>query len=72
MTPLPPAFGAGGAHTRWVERGKEVNILEDARHSSVFYIRKYFVDNTKNENKIASAKLQSLKSNSPLVMQINQ
>jgi hypothetical protein len=39
----PPAFGAGGGHTRWVERGWGVNILEDARHCSVLYIRKYFV-----------------------------
>jgi hypothetical protein len=39
--PPPPAFGAGGGHTRWVERG--VNILEDARHSSVLYVCKYFV-----------------------------
>jgi hypothetical protein len=31
----PPAFDAGGGHTRWVERGWGVNILEDARHSSV-------------------------------------
>ncbi len=42
--PLPPgecvpAFG----HTRWVERGVGVNILEDARHCSVLYICKYFV-----------------------------
>ncbi len=28
---------------RWVERGWGVNILEDARHCSVLYIRKYFV-----------------------------
>ena len=28
-----PAFGAGGGHTHWVERG--VTILEDARHSIV-------------------------------------
>jgi hypothetical protein len=26
-----------------VERGRGVNILEDARHSSVLYIYKYFV-----------------------------
>jgi hypothetical protein len=38
-----PAFGAVGGHTRWVERGWGVNILEDARHSSVLYICKYFV-----------------------------
>ncbi len=39
-----PAFGAGGGHNRWVERGGGwVNILEDARHCSVLYIRKYFV-----------------------------
>jgi hypothetical protein len=38
---VPPAFGAGGGHTGWVEKG--VNILEDARHSSVLYIREYFV-----------------------------
>jgi hypothetical protein len=41
----PPAFDAGGGHTRWVERGVEggVNILEDARHGSVLYICRYFV-----------------------------
>jgi hypothetical protein len=39
----PPAFGAGEGHTRWAERGWGVNILEDARHSSVLYICKYFV-----------------------------
>jgi hypothetical protein len=39
----PPAFSAGGGHTRWVERGMGVNILEDARHSSVLCICKYFV-----------------------------
>jgi hypothetical protein len=39
----PPAFGAGGGHTRWVERGWGLNILKDARHCSVLYIRKYFV-----------------------------
>ncbi len=39
----PPAFGAGGWHTRWVERGWGVNILEDARHSSVLYICRYFL-----------------------------
>ncbi len=37
----PPAFGAGGGHTRCVERGWGVNILEDARHCSVLYICKY-------------------------------
>jgi hypothetical protein len=36
----PPAFGAGGGHTRWVERGWGVNILEDVRHSSVLYVCK--------------------------------
>ncbi len=39
----PPAFGAGGGHTRWVERGWGVNILEDARHCSELYVCKYFV-----------------------------
>jgi hypothetical protein len=41
----PPFLGAGGGHTRWMERGLGggVNILEDARHSSVLYICKYFV-----------------------------
>ncbi len=41
----PPAFvgGGGGGLTRWVERGWGVNILEDARHCSVLFIRKYFV-----------------------------
>jgi hypothetical protein len=38
----PPAFGSGGGHTRWVERGWGVNILEDARRY-VLYICKYFV-----------------------------
>ncbi len=32
---VPPAFVAGVGHTRRVERGVGVNILEDARHSSV-------------------------------------
>jgi hypothetical protein len=40
---VPPAFGAGGGHTRWEEKGWGVNILVDARHSSVLYICKYFV-----------------------------
>jgi hypothetical protein len=39
---VPPAFGAGGGHTRWVEMGWGVNSLEDARHCSVLYC-KYFV-----------------------------
>ncbi len=39
----PPAFGAVGGHTRWVERGWGVNNSEDARHCSVLYICKYFV-----------------------------
>jgi hypothetical protein len=39
----PAAFGAGGGHTRWVERGWGFNILEDAKNCSVLYIRKYFV-----------------------------
>jgi hypothetical protein len=45
--PSPPGecvpFRTGGGHTRWVERGWGVNMLEDARHCSVLYIRKYFV-----------------------------
>jgi hypothetical protein len=40
---VPPAFGAGGGHTRWVERGWGFNSSEDARHCSVLYICKYFV-----------------------------
>jgi hypothetical protein len=34
-----PAFGAGGGHTRWVERESWVNSSgsEDARHCSVLY-----------------------------------
>jgi hypothetical protein len=39
-----PAFGAGGEQTRWVKRGWGVNTLEDARHSSVLFICKYFVE----------------------------
>ncbi len=42
-TPLPLVGGGGGGHTRWVERGWGG---EDARHSSVLYICKYFVSNT--------------------------
>ncbi len=30
----PPAFGAEGGHTCWVERGWGVNSSEDARHCS--------------------------------------
>ncbi len=40
--PHIPPFDAGGGRTRWVERRWGVNILEDARHSSVLYICKYF------------------------------
>ena len=40
---VPPAFGSGGGHTPWVERGWGINILEDGRQCSVLYIRKYFV-----------------------------
>ncbi len=32
---FPPAFGAGGGHAGWVERGWKVNSSEDARHCSV-------------------------------------
>jgi hypothetical protein len=39
----PPAFGAGGGHARWVERGWGVNSSEDVRHCAVLYICKYFV-----------------------------
>jgi hypothetical protein len=41
----PPAFGARGGHTRLVKKGEggQYCILEDARHSSVLYISKYFV-----------------------------
>jgi hypothetical protein len=42
----PPAFGAGGGHTRWVEREWGVNSSEDARHCSVLYICKSFVVNS--------------------------
>ncbi len=44
-------FGAGGGHTPWVDRGRGwLNILEDPRHSSVLYIRKYFVSWTRGWN----------------------
>jgi hypothetical protein len=43
LYPPPPPFGAGGGHTRWVERGWGVNSSEDARHCSVLYKCKYFV-----------------------------
>jgi hypothetical protein len=29
-----------GGHTRWLEGGLGVNILEDVRHSSVLYVCK--------------------------------
>ncbi len=38
----PPAVGAGGGHTRWVERGWGVNSSEDARHCTL-YMKVYFV-----------------------------
>jgi hypothetical protein len=38
----PPAFGAGEDTFAGWREGGGVNILEDARHCSV-YIRKYFV-----------------------------
>ncbi len=38
-----PPFGAGGGHTRWLERGVAGHILEDVRHSSILYVYKYFV-----------------------------
>jgi hypothetical protein len=44
-----PVFGAGGGHTRGVERGVGGQYLEDARHSSVLYICKYFVVRTMRE-----------------------
>jgi len=47
----PPAFGAGGGHTRCVERGWGINCSEDARHCSVLYICKYFVINTNSHLK---------------------
>jgi hypothetical protein len=43
---VPPAFGGGGGggeHTRWLERGVGVNILEDVIHSSVLYVCKYLL-----------------------------
>ncbi len=40
---VPPAFGTGGGHTRWVERGQGANILENTRRSSVLCIFQYFV-----------------------------
>jgi hypothetical protein len=55
---VPPAFDAGGGHTRWVERGWGVNILEDTRHCSVLYICKYFVNVKKlNYLKIALVRI---------------
>jgi hypothetical protein len=45
-TPSPPSeCGGGGTHSPGGE-GVGVNILENARHCSVLYIRKYFVDET--------------------------
>jgi hypothetical protein len=39
----PPAFDARGRTHSLGGEGVGVNILEDARHSSVLYICKYFV-----------------------------
>jgi hypothetical protein len=50
---IPAPFGAGGGHTRWVERGWGVNSSEDARHSSVLYICKYFVLSGKAESNVS-------------------
>jgi hypothetical protein len=57
---VPPAFGAGeDTLAGW--RGGSI-ILEDARHSSVLYICKYFVDisnsGTQVENTLSSPKRQ--------------
>jgi hypothetical protein len=46
---IPLAFGTGVGHTRRVERGvggggSIVRSSEDARHCSVLYICKYFVE----------------------------
>jgi len=41
--PSPPTFGAGENTLAGWRGGWGVNILEDARHSSVLYICKYFV-----------------------------
>jgi hypothetical protein len=40
------AFGAGGGHTRWVERGWGVKMVRKTSDTalSVLYICKYFVD----------------------------
>ncbi len=40
---VPPAFGAGEDTLAGWRGGWGVNILEDARHSPVLYIHKYFV-----------------------------
>jgi hypothetical protein len=34
----PPAFGAGGGHTRWVERGWGVNIVRKTPDTAVYSI----------------------------------
>jgi hypothetical protein len=63
-----PAFGAGGGHTRWVERGWGVNSSEDARHCSVLYICKYFVSTPLGclaQQAARRAKLWPLRSTTP-------
>jgi hypothetical protein len=40
-----PAFGAGGGHTRWVERGWGGQYFGRRRHSFVLNKCKYFVAN---------------------------
>jgi hypothetical protein len=42
--PPPSAFGAGGGHTRWVERGWGVSIVWKTPDTALYsIIRKYFV-----------------------------
>jgi hypothetical protein len=57
----PPAFGAGGGHTRWVERGRGVKSSEDARHCSVLYICKYFMHASLREMLENETHLQALR-----------
>ncbi len=41
----PPAFGAGGGQTLWVERGVGVSIFWKTPDTALYYICKYFVPN---------------------------
>jgi hypothetical protein len=40
---VPPAFGAGGGHTRWAERGVGGQYFGRRQEQLLLYVCKYFV-----------------------------